>query len=112
MIHPKQLSINDFTYYLPEEKIAKFPLTKRDDSKLLVFKSGKILESKYKDLDTHLPKESLLVFNNTRVVEARLLFTKSTGGIIEIFCLEPHSQYADITTAMLQKGKVCYFQWF
>ena len=106
MIHPKQLSINDFTYYLPEEKIAKFPLTKRDDSKLLVFKSGKILESKYKDLDTHLPKESLLVFNNTRVVEARLLFTKSTGGIIEIFCLEPHSQYADITTAMLQKGKV------
>ncbi len=106
MIHPKKLSINNFTYYLPEEKIAKFPLIKRDESKLLVFKSGEILESKYKDLDTHLPKESLLVFNNTKVVEARLLFTKSTGGIIEIFCLEPHSQYADITTAMLQKGNV------
>jgi S-adenosylmethionine:tRNA ribosyltransferase-isomerase len=106
MIHPRQLSINDFNYHLPEEKIAKFPLAKRDESKLLVYKSGEILESTYKNLDTHLPKESLLVFNNTKVVEARLLFTKSTGGTIEIFCLEPHSQYPDITTAMLQKGKV------
>ena len=108
MIHPKQLSINDFTYHLPEEKIAKFPLVKRDESKLLVFKNGNITESKYKYLDTQLAQNSLLIFNNTKVVEARLLFTKNTGSIIEIFCLEPHHQYPDITTAMLQKGKVLW----
>lgn len=106
MIHPKKLSINDFTYHLPQEKIAKFPLPKRDESKLLVFKNEEIIESTYKNLDTYLPEQSLLIFNNTKVVEARLLFTKSTGGMIEIFCLEPHSQYPDITTAMQQKGKV------
>lgn len=106
MIHPKKLSITDFSYHLPDEKIAKHPLPKRDESKLLVFKSGKISESQYKYLDAHLPSDSLLIFNNTKVVEARLIFTKPTGGQIEIFCLEPHDQYADITTAMLQKGKV------
>ncbi|MBC7650654.1 MAG: S-adenosylmethionine:tRNA ribosyltransferase-isomerase [Deinococcales bacterium] len=105
-MHPKKLSINDFTYHLPQEKIAKFPLPKRDESKLLVFKNEEIIESTYKNLDTYLPEQSLLIFNNTKVVEARLLFTKSTGGMIEIFCLEPHSQYPDITTAMQQKGKV------
>jgi len=108
MIHPKKLSITDFSYHLPEEKIAKHPLPKRDESKLLVFKSGKISESQYKHLDEHLPSDSLLIFNNTKVVEARLLFTKPTGGQVEIFCLEPHDQYADITTAMLQKGKVLW----
>ncbi len=106
MIHPKNLSINDFNYELPDKKIAKHPLPKRDESKLLVFKSGKITETQYKHLDEQLPAESLLIFNNTKVVEARLIFTKPTGGQIEIFCLEPHEQYADITTAMLQKGKV------
>lgn len=108
MIHPKNLSINDFSYHLPDEKIAKHPLPKRDESKLLVFKSGKISESQYKHLDEHLPVNSLLIFNNTKVVEARLIFTKPTGGQIEIFCLEPHDQYADITTAMLQKSKVLW----
>lgn len=108
MIHPKKLSITDFSYHLPDEKIAKHPLPKRDESKLLVFKSGKISESQYKHLDEHLPSDSLLIFNNTKVVEARLLFTKPTGGQIEIFCLEPHDQYADITTAMQQKGKVLW----
>lgn len=108
MIHPKRLSITDFSYHLPDEKIAKHPLPKRDESKLLVFKSGKISESHYKHLNAHLPSDSLLIFNNTKVVEARLIFTKPTGGQIEIFCLEPHEQYADITTAMLQKGKVLW----
>lgn len=106
MIHPKNLSINDYNYHLPDEKIAKHPLPKRDESRLLVFKSGKIEETQYKHLDEQLPAESLLIFNNTKVVEARLIFTKPTGGQIEIFCLEPHEQYADIPTAMLQKGKV------
>ncbi len=105
-VHPKNLSIKDFTYELPEGKIAKYPLQKRDESRLLVYKSGNIEEGQYKNLDAHLPENSLLIFNNTKVVEARMLFTKSTGGVIEIFCLEPHEQYADITTAMLQKGKV------
>ncbi len=104
--HPKGLSISDFTYHLPEEKIARYPLLERDASKLLIYKNGQITEDTYSHLDSHLPENSLLVFNNTKVVEARLLFTKSTGGTIEIFCLEPDERYADITSAMLQKGKV------
>jgi len=105
-MHPKDLSINDYTYHLPEEKIARYPLAERDASKLLIYKNGKITEDTYSHLDNHLPENSLLVFNNTKVVEARLLFSKSTGGIIEIFCLEPDERYIDITSAMLQKGKV------
>ncbi len=105
-MHPKELSILDYTYYLPDDRIAKYPLEQRDQSKLLIYKDGVIKNDVYLNLDEHLPSDSLLVFNKTKVVEARLLFTKSTGGVIEIFCLEPHEQYADITTAMLQKQKV------
>ncbi len=108
MIKPQNLSISDFTYILPDDRIAKFPLEERDNSKLLVYENGKITSSFYKNLDGFLPIDSLLFFNNTKVVEARLIFQKSTGAIIEIFCLEPGDEYADITTAMLQKGKV---QW-
>lgn len=106
MTHPKDLSIEDFTYFLPEERIAKYPLAERDQSRLLIWKDGEIREDIYRRLARHIPEDSFLVFNNTRVVEARLLFRKPTGGIIEIFCLEPHEQYADISSAMLQKGKV------
>jgi len=106
--HPKNLSILDYTYTLPEERIAKYPLSERDGSKLLVYKDNAIAESVYRDLASHLPADTLLIFNNTKVVEARLLFTKATGGNIELFCLEPHDQYPDITTAMLQKGKVLW----
>jgi len=105
-MHPKNLSITDFDYTLNEEKIAKYPLEKRDESKLLIYQNGNISENIYANLADELPKNSLLVFNNTKVVEARLLFTKATGGNIEIFCLEPHEQYADTTTAMLQKQVV------
>ncbi|MCW3106821.1 MAG: S-adenosylmethionine:tRNA ribosyltransferase-isomerase, partial [Segetibacter sp.] len=105
-MHPKNLFIADFTYDLPVERIAKYPLEERDNSKLLVYKSGKITTSTYRNIDEFLPGETLLVFNNTKVVEARLLFKKPTGGVIEIFCLEPGDEYADITSAMLQKGKV------
>ena len=107
-MHPQNLSILDYTYTLPDDRIAKYPLPNRDESKLLVFDNGNITDSVYKDLASHLPADALLVFNNTKVVEARLLFTKSTGGVIELFCLEPHNQYPDITTAMLQKGKVLW----
>src|SRR5688572_115413 len=108
-MHPKDLSINDFTYSLPEDRIAKYPLAQRDASRLLIYKNDTITEDVYRNIAAHLPADSLLVFNNTKVVEARLLFQKLTGGIIEIFCLEPGERYADITSAMLQQGKV-YWQ--
>ena len=108
MTDPRTLSIKDFTYSLPEERIAKYPLEERDASKLLIYKEGSIAEDIYENIADHIPSKSLLVFNDTKVVEARLLFQKPTGGVIEIFCLEPHQQYADITTAMLQHEKVLW----
>ena len=108
MTDPRTLSIRDFTYSLPEERIAKYPLAERDASKLLIYKGGIISESAYNNIADHLPANSLLVFNDTKVVEARLLFQKSTGGVVEIFCLEPDEQYPDITTAMLQHEKVLW----
>ena len=108
MKHPSLLHISDFTYELPDQKIARYPLEQRDQSKLLVWGSGPIRENTYANIAEELPSGSLLVFNNTKVVEARLLFQKPTGGLIELFCLEPADQYEDITTAMLQKGSV---QW-
>lgn len=104
----KNLSIKDYTYSLPEERIAKYPLAKRDASKILIYSKGEITEGNYHCIDKYIPENSLLIFNNTKVVEARLLFQKLTGGVIEIFCLEPHEQYADITAAMLQYGKVLW----
>ena len=108
MTDPRTLFIKDFTYSLPEERIAKYPLSERDASKLLIYKQGNITEEIYRNIADHIPGDTLLVFNDTRVVEARLLFQKPTGGIIEIFCLEPHPQYPDITTAMLQQEKVLW----
>jgi len=106
MKDPRAISINDYTYSLPETRIAAYPLSERDASKLLIYREGEITTDTYKNITGHIPENSLLVFNNTKVVEARLLFQKATGGVIEIFCLEPHEQYPDITTAMLQPGKV------
>jgi S-adenosylmethionine:tRNA ribosyltransferase-isomerase len=108
MKDPRSISIKDFTYPLPEERIAKYPLTERDSSRLLIYKKGKITEDVYRNIVNHLPENSFLVFNNTKVVEARLLFKKASGGGIEIFCLDPHERYADITTAFLQKEKVLW----
>lgn len=83
------ISINDFAYELPDEKIAKYPLAERDESKLLVWKNGSILDEQFTHLPKHLPANSLLVFNNTKVIRARLHFLKETGAHIEIFCLDP-----------------------
>lgn len=107
-MHPKDLLISDYSYHLPAARIAKYPLEERDASKLLVFKNEVISETVYRNLDELLPAETLLIFNNTKVVEARLLFQKSTGGVIEIFCLAPDDKYPDITTAMLQKRSVSW----
>jgi S-adenosylmethionine:tRNA ribosyltransferase-isomerase len=85
----KNIKISDFSYELPDSKIAKYPLANRDESKLLVFKDGKITESVFKNSPSFLPEKAQLVFNNTRVIHARLFFKKETGSKIEIFCLEP-----------------------
>src|SRR5688572_5125676 len=107
-MHPKDLSIYDFTYDLPDDKIAPFPLPERDASKLLIYKEGKITSAIYRNIDEHLPPGSLLVFNNSRVIEARLLFQKPTGGVVEIFCLEPDKRYNDVSSAMQQQGSVVW----
>ena len=85
----QQIRIEDFDYPLPDERIAKFPLAKRDESKLLLYKQGEIGETQFKHITQFLPAGSLIVFNNTRVIQARLLFRKPTGARIEVFCLEP-----------------------
>ena len=104
-MHPKFLSIEDYNYTLPEEKIAAYPLQKRDESKLLVFKNGEISEDRYKNIADHLPEKSLLVFNDTKVIKARLLFQKPSGAVIEIFCLEPVEHVNDYALVFQQKGK-------
>src|SRR6476659_4434402 len=86
----ENILIKDYTYDLPSERIAKYPLAQRDQSKLLVYHNGKTSDGLFNDLADYLPKGSTLVLNNTRVIEARILFQKQTGGVIEIFCLEPH----------------------
>ena len=117
MTNPKDISIHDYTYSLPEGRIAKYPLAERDASRQLIYKEGKITEDIYKNIAAHIPENSLLVFNNTKVVEARLLFQKSTGGVIEIFCLGPHENPSlpspgrdedPVHRAFLQKGKVIW----
>ncbi len=85
----QDIRIEEFDYPLPDERIAKFPLAKRDESKLLLYKDGVIGETQFKHITDHLPTGSLMVFNNTRVIQARLLFQKQTGARIEVFCLEP-----------------------
>jgi len=105
-MHPKNLSISDFDYPLPEERIARFPLEERDASRLLVYRNGIITESSYRQLADVLPEGATLVFNDTRVLEARLLFTKESGGVIEIFTLDPSGHYTDMETALAQQGSV------
>lgn len=85
----QEIRIEDYNYSLPDERIAKFPLPKRDESKLLLYRNGEISESIFKHITDYLPQNALMVFNNTRVIQARLLFQKETGARIEIFCLEP-----------------------
>ena len=95
----QNISIEDYNYPLPDERIAKYPLSERDASKLLVLKNGKITSSHFKNIDDFLPKDSLLIFNETKVVRARLQFTKESGASIEIFCLEPITGNGDYQLA-------------
>ncbi len=89
-IFKSSLKISDFTYDLPQGRIASYPLDKRDSSKLLIYNKGEISHSPFTSLPDYLPEGSLMVFNNTKVVPARLIFRKETGAFIEVFCLEPY----------------------
>jgi S-adenosylmethionine:tRNA ribosyltransferase-isomerase len=103
---PRSLRVADYTYDLPHERIARYPLPVRDAAKLLIYNRGRIEEDIFRHIALRLPEGSTLILNNAKVVRARMHFQKPTGGGIEIFCLEPHAQYADITTAMARKGEV------
>lgn len=100
-----KIKISEYKYTLPDEKIAQYPLSNRDDSKLLVYKGGKIEESCFKNIDKYIPESSLIIFNNTRVIPARLFFHKDTGAKIEIFCLEPYSDSRDYELEFHRKEK-------
>lgn len=89
--NPREIRIEDYNYSLPDERIAKYPLTQRDSSKLLIYKNNRITDSVFNKITDFLPENCLMVFNNTKVIQARLHFRKATGAQIEIFCLEPYS---------------------
>ncbi len=108
MTDPRNLQIADYMYELPSARIATRPPGQRDGSKLLICQGGNFLEDLFKNILHHLPANALMVFNNTRVVEARLLFQKPTGAGIELFCLEPGEQYPDISIALLQQASVTW----
>ena len=101
--HPESIRIEDYDYPLPEEKIAQFPLQSRDRSKLLVCRDGIISEDIFSNLAKQIPQNSLIIFNETRVVHARLLFQKASGSQVEIFCLEPLWPFTDHQQAFQQK---------
>ena len=86
---PRHIRISEFNYLLPDERIAKFPLPVRDQSKLLLYRHGEVSEDVFTSLPDYLPADSLMIFNNTKVIQARLHFHKETGALIEVFCLEP-----------------------
>ena len=85
----KHIKISEFNYPLPDERIAKFPLSTRDESKLLVYRHGEVSENRFTSLPSYLEPGEMMVFNNTKVIQARLHFRKETGALIEVFCLEP-----------------------
>lgn len=100
----RHIDINDFNYNLPDELIAKFPLAERTSSKLLIYDNGNISESHFRNVAEYLPEGAMLVFNNTRVVRARIVMHKASGARIEVFCLEPHNP-ADYERAFAIKGE-------
>ncbi|MCW3804875.1 S-adenosylmethionine:tRNA ribosyltransferase-isomerase [Plebeiibacterium marinum] len=101
------INISEFNYFLPEEKIAKYPLSNRHDSKLLIYKNS-ISEDHFHNIANYLPQNSLVVFNNTKVIQARMQFQKETGAKVEIFCLEPHEP-SDINLSF-QSTETCIWK--
>ena len=99
MLQIPQITIKDFNYSLPKVRIAQFPLGNRDESKLLIYNSGQVSENIFANIHGYLPGNSLLIYNQTRVIQARIPFQKDTGAQIEIFCLEPESPTKEIQQA-------------
>ena len=99
---PGNIHIKDYDYPLPVSRIAQFPLEKRDDSKLLIWKEGRITASVFAKIGDELPDESILVINDTKVIRARLIFSKKTGATIEVFCLEPLSPSSELEASFAQ----------
>ncbi len=107
-MHPRDIKIADFTYHLPEDKIAHYPLAERDASKLLVWNNGTIVDDVYRNIANHFNTGSLLLFNNTKVIQARLFFTSATGAEIEVFCLEPYKSDGDFPKALEHSSPVLW----
>lgn len=99
-MNPADISIEEYSYSLPQEKIALFPLAIRDASKLLIYKDGKIEENVFANIALFIPEQTLMVFNNTKVINARIRFKKPTGAKIEIFCLEPQGSITEYSSVM------------
>jgi S-adenosylmethionine:tRNA ribosyltransferase-isomerase len=108
MKHIPQIKISDYHYSLPENRIAQFPLDKRDQSKLLIFKDDQIEENIFSFIDAFLPDHALMVYNQTRVIQARIPFQKKTGAQIEIFCLEPVAPTKEIQKAFENQSGVSW----
>lgn len=104
----QQVEIKHFTYDLPENRIAKYPLAERDLSKLLVYRNGEIAQDIYRNLDKYISEKSVFIFNNTQVIQARLHFTNAKGDKIEIFCLEPSEENTEPSSAMIEKAAVAW----
>ena len=109
ILHPQSLSIDEFDYPLPNERIAQHPLSERDASKLLIYRQGEITQSHFSNISSFLPSDSLLLFNDTKVFQARIIFHKSSGARIEIFCLEPTAPTADYQIAFSNRAE-CYWK--
>ena len=92
-----KIDVDDYTYNLPQERIAQYPLPQRDQSKLLVYDQGTIRHESFTNLTEYLPPGSSLFFNQTKVIPARLLFQKNTGAVIEIFLLSPFETVLAVT---------------
>jgi S-adenosylmethionine:tRNA ribosyltransferase-isomerase len=107
-MHPKNISSEDFSYILPNDRIAKYPLAERDQSKLLIYRMGNITENNYADLAANIPSNTMMIFNNSKVIEARIVFEKASGGQIEIFCLEPDKSNGSFSAALQQKGQAVW----
>mgnify|MGYP001430149516 CR=1 FL=1 len=106
-INPAEILIKDYTYELPAEKIAQFPLKERDSSKLLIYNKGKISQDTFRNIAEIIPQNSLLIFNDTKVINARLKFQNPAGKEIEIFTLEP-AENTEPVTALGEKGSAIW----
>ena len=102
----QNINIAEYDYPLPDERIAKYPLAERDASKLLILKNSEIFQNQFKNIGDYLPEKSVLVFNETKVVRARLQFVKDSGAAIEVFCLEPITGNGDYQLAFSASSPV------